>query len=158
MIDRFGRLAQEVIVLVLVVASPWAFGANEPVFEWAILTGAAALLVLWALRLVVSRRADWRLGPIGVALGGLFLVAVLQLLPLAPSVQAAVSPQASDLCRDLLPGTPEVFADESEPLAASPSSHPLSLYPHATRQFVVQILVVFLLFAAVCNQVAGRDS
>lgn len=157
MIDRFGRLAQEVIVLTLVVASPWAFGANEPVFEWAILAGTAALLILWALRLIVARRADWRLGPIGLALGGLFLVAVVQLVPLAPSVHAAVAPHATALRRDLLPASPEVFADESEPLAASASPHSLSLYPHATRQFVVQILVVFLLFAAVRNQVAGRD-
>ena len=72
------RTLMEASVLVLVVLSPWAFGAVDPFFEFLLYCGVAGLLVLWAVRMLLDGRVTWRNCPVALCLSGLFLFGVWQ--------------------------------------------------------------------------------
>jgi O-antigen ligase/tetratricopeptide (TPR) repeat protein len=147
----------ECVVLLLVVASPWAFGAVHALSEFILFAGVALLLVLWAMRMLVEGSLHWRRCPLALCLAGLFLLGVVQLTPLSAAVQEIMSPQAASLDAKLRPSQPEIVEGD-EATAVSPSSRTVSLYPGATRAVLLRLLAVFALFAVVRNCVAAPAS
>src|SRR5262249_23215896 len=97
------RAAMEGIVLLLVGVSPWLFGAADPFFEFALYLGVAALLGLWAVRILL----EWRLAlprcPVLLCLAGLFAIGLWQLMPLPRGALALLSPATVRVYDRLLP-------------------------------------------------------
>jgi tetratricopeptide (TPR) repeat protein len=141
---RLVRLSMEVIVLALVVLSPWAMGAVQPQFELYLHAGVAILLALWGARLLLEWQWSWKKCPVALCLAILFLSGMVQLIPLPQSLLAHLSPATAHLYQELLPSSSE-----------SPAGATLSLYPGATRSDAVRLLAVFLLFIVVRNNLAS---
>ena len=152
---RLARAAMEAVVLLLVCLSPWAFGAVDPFWEFLLLLGVGVVLVLWAAVLLLEGRLSWRKCPVVLCLAALYLLGMAQVTPLPRQVLAAVSPTAARMYGELLPAQPEVLPDGAA--RSFPATRPgstLSLYPGATQRELVRLLAVFLLFAAVRNNIA----
>src|SRR5262249_5859419 len=120
----------EAIVLLLVCASPWAYGAVHPGFEFLLDAGLALLLVLWAARMLREGQFTWRKSPVAVCLAGLFLLGLWQLTPLSRSLLSSLSPGTAQLYDQVLPREPERLP-AGQQLAASdpPAGSTLSLHP-----------------------------
>src|SRR5262249_48330238 len=144
------RGVMEALVLLLVCLSPWAFGAVEPLHEFLLYAGIAVLLTLWAAVMLLEGRLTWKQSPVALCLAGLFLLAAWQLTPLPGGVLTTISPATAQLYQQLLPAQAEVLPPgvERGPSPFPPGST-LSLYPAATRQELVRLLAIFLLFAVV---------
>jgi O-antigen ligase/tetratricopeptide (TPR) repeat protein len=153
---RLIRAAQEAVLLSLVALSPWAFGAVEPVFEFALLLGLALLLVLTAVRVVLERGVRAPFCPVALILAGLFLVTAGQNLPLPGPAVAALSPNAERLAGELLPAVPELLPGEPDRPPAG--WHTLSLDPAATRALTIQLLGLTLFYWVARTQVATRGA
>jgi tetratricopeptide (TPR) repeat protein len=149
-----GRLLEGVVV-VMVCGAAWAFGADEPVFEFLLAAGLAALCVLWAVRGLLEGRPRWAGGLSAWCLGGLVLLGALQVTPLPAPFLRLASPGAARLRGELLPREPEALPDGSSLPAPAPT---ISLYPGATRRHLFQLLGVFLLFAAVRANLASLEA
>jgi O-antigen ligase/tetratricopeptide (TPR) repeat protein len=141
----------EVLLLILVVLSPWAFGAVDPVFELLLALGIATLLMLWAAVVVFQGRFNWVRCPAALCLVGLTLLGLFQLVPLPQALLRIVSPNSAELRAELLPEKPEVIEHGGTP-AAPPASNPISVYPYLTRCEIVRWLGILALFAVVRNQ------
>ncbi len=148
----------EVVVLALAALSPWAFGGVDPVFELAMAVGLAVLLVLWACVAVASGRFTWMRCQVAFALAAVFLVGLVQLVPLPPAVLNWLSPNTARLHAELVPPQPEVLQGGVKIASPPPANLPISFYPHATREELFHWLSVLVLFAAVRNQVASTAS
>src|SRR5581483_1486265 len=84
---------------------------------------------------------------------------VVQLAPLSGEWRSRLSPQGDQLLKQLRPGIPETLAAPQPHEPTSPAIGPvLSLYPNGTRLAVLRLLGVFLLFAAVRNTYASKES
>jgi O-antigen ligase/tetratricopeptide (TPR) repeat protein len=153
---RLVRGVMEALVLLLVCLSPWAFGAVEPFLEFLLYAGVAALMVLWAAVMLLQGRFTWQKSSVALCLAGLFLLAVWQLTPLPRNVLAALSPATARLYEQFLPAEAEVLpsGEDTAPVPFPPGST-LSLYPAATQRELVRLLAVFLVFAAVRNNLAS---
>jgi O-antigen ligase len=147
----------EAVVLALAALAPWAFGSVDAVFELALMAGLAVLLLLWAALVVTTGRLTVLRCPVTLALALLFLVGLLQLLPLPPSLLGWVSPGSARLRADLYPTHLEELI-RNEYVTAAPTYSPITVYPHATRVELVRWLAVLVLFAAVRNQIASTAS
>src|SRR5262249_31051565 len=90
-----------------------------------------------------------------LGLAALFLWGACQLIP-SPALVSLVDPGGKTLTEALLPRAPErlPFGEEREEIAPAPGSA-LSLYPARTRQMMVQLLALFLFYAAVRNNCAS---
>lgn len=153
--DAVLRGTMEALVLAIVCLSPWAFGAVEPIHEFLLQVGLALLLVLWAARVVVGGGLCWAKCPVLLCVAGLFLLAVLQNVPLPSGLLQTLSPATARLHEQLLPAQPEVLANGSaEHGSLAATSGTLSLYPGGTRRELMRLLAVLLLFAVVRNNLA----
>ncbi len=153
---RALRGAIEVVVLVAVVASPWAFRAVEPPAELALYGAVALLLVLWGARMLVEGEFCWQHCPVALCIGGLFLLGIAQSTPLPREAIAWLSPGTARLYDELLPAQQEkTIGAEDEP--GTPGST-LSLYPAATRRAALRLLATFLVFAVVRNNCVSSAS
>jgi tetratricopeptide (TPR) repeat protein len=156
---RLLRGSMEAVVLALVALSPWAFGCVHPLPKLVLAAGLAALLGLWAVRLLVEWRLTWHRSPVALCLAGLFLLGVWQITPLSAGALDTVSPATARLYRQLLPSSPEVVAEgeapETDQLFAGTT---VSLYPGGTRVALIQILALIALFVVVRNNVASAAS
>ena len=88
-VGRGLRVAMEVVLLALVAASPWMYGAVHPLSEFVLLAGISLLLWLWALRFLVDGQVTWRHCPVLLCLAGLFLLALWQMASLSESQSAS---------------------------------------------------------------------
>ncbi len=150
------RGGMEIVVLVMVSLSPWAFGGANPLFEFLLYTGLAVLLAAWGARMLLERQLSWRKCPLAVCLAGLFLLGVWQMTPLPRSLLETLSPATARLYGELLPSQPErMDASETRDSTAGRAGSTLSLYPAATRTETVRLLAVFLLFVVVRNNVTS---
>lgn len=144
----------EGVVLLLVVLTPWAFGAVEGIFELLAFTGVGLLLLLWAVRTLVEGGLRWRPCPLAICLALLFVQACLQLLPLPAGALRILSPETSRLYAELLPASPEVLPEGQElPLQIPSPGSTLSLYPTQTRRLLIEILAVLSLYLVVRNNI-----
>lgn len=150
----------ELLVLGMVVASPWFFGSVEPNHQFWLAAGVALLLVLWACRLLFQGEFTWRRCPIILCLAMLLGVGTGQLLPLPTSTIEKLSPAAARLYHTLLPGTEEKLPFGEEPIAnVGPArGSTLSLYPINTRFVLLHILAVLVVFSVVRNNIACEAS
>lgn len=152
--------ALEGLVLVLVVLSPWVFGAVDPGYEALLYGGVGLLLALWGARLLLEGRVVWQRCPLAVGLAALFVCGACQLAPLPESVLARLSPATARLYGRLLPESPERLpaaeVRDAAPVPAPGST--ISVYPHGTRTELVRLLAVFLVFAIVRNNIASAAS
>ena len=150
------RAAMECVVLVMVVFSPWAYGAEPQAFLTWIMYGLGLALVLWAACIVVEWRWSWRGGGVSVCLGGLFLLGVLQMIDLPPTLLGWLAPRTQELAVQLLPQSAEELPlGEARLPAVHPAGSAVSLYPARTRAEAVKLLAVVLLFAAVQHNLAS---
>jgi len=117
--ERFGRYCDTVVnggVVLLLLFSPLAFGS---VHAWSLALVellSAALIVVWAVKLLAcgnTAEARGRLRRWGAPLAGFGVVAALQLVPLPPPLLRVISPSTYAVYQDNLPGWPrqEAFAD-----------------------------------------------
>jgi O-antigen ligase len=146
----------EGLLLVLVCLSPWAFGAVHPLSELVLYAGVAGLLLLWGLRTLLEGRWTWKRCPVALCLAALFLLGILQITPLPRSVLETLSPGTARLYEEFLPARPEALppAEGGDTPAMGQPGSTLSVCPGATRQEVVRLLAVLLVFAMVRNNLA----
>ncbi len=150
------RVTMECVVVALVCLAPWALGAVHAAFEALLYAGIGLLLILWALRVLLDRTLTWRRCPVAAALAGLFLFGVIQLVPLPHALLTRLSPTTTRLCADLIPAEREQLATSGAiPVVNLAAGERLSLYPAGTRQEVIRLLAVFLLFVVVRYSVAS---
>jgi tetratricopeptide (TPR) repeat protein len=155
---RLVAAVMEAGVLVLVCLSPWAFGAVDPDYEVFIFAGVAGLVGLWGVRILLEGRLTWVRCPVTLCLAALVLTAAFQLVPLPRGVLGWLSPATARLYEQLLPAEPEVLPFDTMPAAAPPAGRTLSLDPGQTRQDLMRLLGVFVLFALIRNHVASPAS
>jgi O-antigen ligase len=148
----------EAVVLLLVVLSPWALGAVDPPFEAAVLAVIGLLLVLWGARMVAEGRILLRRTPFLAILAGWFALGVVQIIPMPHAVLGLLSPETARLYSSLLPETPESLADGESLLPPFERGRTLSVYPGATRHFLLRLLALMALFAVVQENVASEAS
>jgi O-antigen ligase/tetratricopeptide (TPR) repeat protein len=147
----------EAVVLFLVCAAPWCYGAVHAGFEFLLLAGVGVVLVLWGARMLLEGQLSWKKCPVALCLAGLFLLGVWQITPLPPSVLGRVSPGMAGLSERLLPAKPEILPDGTGATpSATPPGRTISVYPAATRLQLARLLAICLLFAAVRNNIAPR--
>jgi O-antigen ligase len=147
------RIAIEVVVSLLVTISPWPYGSYQAGSRLLIIIGVAAVLVLWAARLVIS--GDWTTRgkePFFCFLG-FVLLSIVQILSLPTAVLAVVSPGSAEIYSYYLPAERELLPGETD--NSPTSSHPISLTPSDTRGFLVNILTLCALYGAVVNNIAS---
>ena len=149
------QLLMEAVVLLTVVLTPWAFGSVHPLFQLLVAGGLAILLGLWALRMALERQVTWTGNPALLCLVGLYLLGVLQVLPLSQAWLELLSPKTFALRQELLPAAPEqLVTGEQVDLDNSPVAQTISVYAGATRSELVGWLAIVALFAVVCNNLA----
>jgi O-antigen ligase/tetratricopeptide (TPR) repeat protein len=152
---RAVRAAMEAVVLLMACLSPWAFGAVDPFWEFLLLGGLGVVLVLWAAALLLEGRLTWRKCPVALCLAALYLLGVVQATPLPRQVLAAASPAAARWYAEMLPAEVEALpGGEARSFPPTPVGSTLSVYPGATQRESIRLLAVFLLFAAVRNNIA----
>ena len=78
-------------------AAPWVFGAVHPVSEFALYVGVAVLLLLWAMRMLVEGAITWKSCPVALCLAALFLVCILQVVPISHGLLERLSPRTASL-------------------------------------------------------------
>jgi hypothetical protein len=130
--ERFGRGCDALVhggVITLLVFSPLAFGTVHAWSQAIVELVVAALLVAWALKLLVrgnTTEAGQRLRRWCAPLVGFGAVAVIQLMPLPPPLLRVLSPTTYALYRDTLPGWPagSTFEDVRGAIAALAESAP----------------------------------
>jgi tetratricopeptide (TPR) repeat protein len=130
----------------------------DPEFEYFLVVGVAVLVGFWGLRMVLEGRLTWVKCPVTLCLAGLILTAVWQLVPLPSPLLGWISPATARLYEQLLPSQREVLPDGAAGDAAISAGSTLSLYPGQSRQELMRLLAVFLLFAVVRNNVASSAS
>src|SRR5947209_6297371 len=152
------RHGMEAVLLVMLCLSPWAFGAAEPEFEFVLYAGVGALLVAWGGRMLLEGQLSWQKCPVALCLGLLTLYAAWQLTPMPRGLLSRLSPATARMFEQLLPEQAEVlpFGEVTEAPVLSAGST-LSFYPGRTRQDLFRLLVVFLLFAVVRNNLNTRS-
>src|SRR3954467_1043110 len=60
----------EILVLLLVVVSPWLFGGVEPIHEFWLFGLLAVAMVFWGLRVLLEGAVAWRPCPVAFCLLG----------------------------------------------------------------------------------------
>jgi hypothetical protein len=146
----------EVLVLGMVCASPWVFGAVSPGAMFLLYAGVALLLLLWAARMLLEGEWSWKRCPLDWCLAGLVLLSLVQLTPLPRFILGWLSPGTASLMQQLLPSEGEVLPDGAALLQDGEAAGDcISVYPGATRREAIKLLAVWLLFVVVRNNVAS---
>jgi hypothetical protein len=140
--DWPDRLIEWLLVLLLAFM-PLALGAVHAWSEQVVISLAAALSLVFLLKLTVCRPVgsawSWAYVPVAVFVG----VAALQLWPLPASLVRIVSPHTLALKEDLLGSLPAA--------GRSLTSSPVTLYPDGTRHDLRLVLAVAAVFVVVVN-------
>lgn len=147
----------EGIVLLMVVLAPWFFGAVDPIFEYALFAGIALICVLWGVRSVVEQHFLWFSCPVALCLGLMFFIGIFQLVPMPSALLHVASPAAASLNSDLRPIQLEIITEGEPPTARSPWPT-ISVNPYSTQQWLVRLLAIIVLFAAVRVNFASTES
>jgi O-antigen ligase/tetratricopeptide (TPR) repeat protein len=130
---------------------PWGNNFTEVGLQLVFSLLLLGLLSVWACTAIYTRRFELRKCPVTLTLAGLFLVGIVQLIPLPRDVLAAVAPNTVELRDRLMPGQAEELP------TANPEPAPravLSLTPEATRTELTALLAALLLFVMVRNCLA----
>lgn len=154
-LDRMLGHALEGCMYLVVLGTPWAFGAVVPYELYAFL-GVGLMLLLWSARILVAWQVRWHQCPLVLGLAALFLIGMIQILPLPAELLRAASPEGQALVSSLLPRQQETLAAEfaREEAPTSPGVT-ISLYPGGTKSLLVRLLGLFLFFVCVRNNCAS---
>jgi O-antigen ligase/tetratricopeptide (TPR) repeat protein len=146
----------EGLLLALVCLSPWAYGSVHAGAQFLLDAGVAALVALWALRMLLEGEFRWQKCPIAICLAGLFLLGACQIAPLGPDLVRKISPVTAALFAEALP-TPREELPLNQRLddVAPPPGSTLSVCPFATRRELIQLLAAFLVWATIRNNLAS---
>ncbi len=142
MADRFVEIG----LYALIVLTPLAFGTVEP---WSIAlaeVGIYAMALVWGLAMVSGGEIRIERTAMNLCWLLVLIFGLLQVIPLPLQVIRIISPKAAALY-------PQMGFDSH--LAAS--WHTLSLVPHATRQALVRLLALALLFWVAVNHLQTRE-
>ncbi len=110
------------VLLTLVVLSPWPFGGAHPVTSWLI----ALVCLLTATGVAISRvvRREGLEVPLPAALAAsVFLVGLLQLIPIPPGLHALLAPGSAAIWHPPVPEAASVLGG---------GARPISIWPEAT--------------------------
>ena len=158
-VSRWLRWAIEAVTLGMVVGSPWALGCADPPFEFYLHVCVGIIAVLWAVRMAVQARLQWQFSPVALSLLAIFALGLYQLVPLPRSLLNTISPSSVRLVDSLVPERAEMLPFGLEvDVNLPPPNHALSVYPAATRHALFELLAVLVLFEAVRNVCASRES
>lgn len=152
-LDSLLQGAMEAVVLAMVALSPWAFASVAPQWESLLFQGVAVLLGLWGCRLLLHLEFPWCDCPVAMCLGGLLLLALVQMIPLDRGVLRAIAPSTADLYDGLLPGEGETLPGDVR--ADVPVRLTLSVFTYGTRRDFTRLLAVFLVYLAVRKNLAS---
>ena len=154
---RTLRRVGGVLLLALVVLSPWPIACNEPAFELILGAGILTLVGLWIAYSTLVDRFTFRLDVVSLCLAGLILWTAVQLIPLPEFVVGLIAPSRLDWHRDLQPTLSEMLPGS---LTTTPRSTflPLTVDTSVTRTFLARVLGLLLLYAVVRNWLATRNS
>ena len=154
MID-YLRKASEAILLLLIVVSPWAFGATHPISRYVIVAGVSLVLLFWAIELLVAPSNI--ITKFQLPIIGLVLVVYLSVLPLG-DFAGVLSPEGTRIKSQLLPSQVESLANGQ--VAEIPfwtARGRISFYPAETFRRAFWMVLMALLFTRVQN-LASVDS
>jgi O-antigen ligase len=154
-LDLALRAAIEAIVLGVIAISPWPNASDGANARSIIAIAAAVLLLLWAIRLVISRSLSKRGNGPFYCLTGLFALSAFQMIALPASVQRVVAPGVAEVYSFFLPASPEVFPGE---MAKAAPNHPSTVAPGKTQEFLSDLLVVCVLYAAVVHNATSAGA
>lgn len=140
----------------LTALAPWAFACVEPGWRLGLVAGIAMLVVLWLVHVVLTRRFVFRLDGVTLSLGGLIVLAALQMVPLPESVVKTLSPTAVVFHHVFRPNVDEALPGEAA--VPRPDTMTLSLDPSRTRDSLVLLVVVFLCYAVSRNFIFTKGS
>jgi O-antigen ligase/tetratricopeptide (TPR) repeat protein len=141
--------AIEVLIAVLLVFMPLAFGAVEAWSEEVVIILAAAVFVCFLLKIITQKNTQviWSWSYLPIAL--FILVAVFQLVPMSAGLVSTVSPNTEATKRELLSDLPNA--------AEILKSIVLSFYPNATKHDLRILLALSTVFFVVVNTYRRPD-
>src|SRR5580704_7706200 len=102
-VPRLIGWAMEGVLLVMVTAAPWMYGAVHPGFEFVLDVGLTVLLGLWAMGMVWRRQIAIARCPVTGLLAVLLLLGLWQITPLPDAVLRNVAPATAEIYDRLLP-------------------------------------------------------
>jgi O-antigen ligase len=116
-----GSQAALVVLVTLVVLSPWPFGSTHPVTSWLI-----ALVCLLTAAGVATVRVLTRESlevPLPAALAAsVFLLGLLQLIPIAPALHALLAPGPAAIWHPAVPEATDVLGHGARPISIWPGA------------------------------------
>lgn len=152
-------LVMECVLILMVAVSPWIFGMVQPRFEFWLTVGVSCLVILWGLKSVLTWNVKIANCPITIVLVAMFLFGMIQLIPLPGNLLNTIAPGTAGLYDDLLPEKREVISGSETTLVEQrPVGTTLSLYPDATRRWLIRILGVILLLLVVRTELSSPSS
>ena len=159
-LDRLIGVLMEAVLIAVVVCAPWGFGCAHPPYEFLLSCGIAAILGLWALRVLVRRElalaVPLGLDPITIGLFGLFAIAAFQIVELSHNQLQILSPATLDWVAATTPSLHEQSISSTDTSISTQGSvwntgARLSLNPHGSFEFALHMLVLLGLYVALSN-------
>ena len=97
----------------------------------------------------------WQLCPIGLCIGGVVVLQLLQLVPMPMGLLSWVSPSSAWCWTELRPAQLETLPGEVDQIRSGWAT--ISIYPAATRKALTQSLAIFLLYSVVRNNLISTS-
>ena len=143
MVD-YLRKSSEALILLVVVASPWAFGSVHAISRYFVTAAIGLIALFWALELFIAPRRVLSRFQIPILL--MLAIVGLQMAPIG-SLAALLSPQAAEMKAELMPQQLETLADGRQAEVPFWSARgKISVYPAETlRRFYWLALMGVLL-------------
>jgi O-antigen ligase len=116
-----GSRAALVVLVALVVLSPWPFGSTHPVTSW--LIALVCLLTATGVAIVrVLRREGLEVPLPAVLAAGVFLLGLLQLIPIPPALHALLAPGSAAIWHPAVPEAADVLGRGARPISVWPGA------------------------------------
>lgn len=146
------------MLLLILALPPWMMGATRPLPIFLLICSVAFLTLLWLWDCVAHDRLNFRLCHITLGLMFILALGLFQLIPMPNWMLRILSPGASSLYEELLPSQHETlnFVTSTESWGGS-MWNTLSLYPEATRRWLVYFLAVLLLYQVFRHSMRGLE-
>ena len=137
--------------LVIILLSPFPYGTVE---TWSVSffqIVSFLTLGIWCLKGVLQSRLTLIPSPLYLPMGLLFILVMIQLIPMPLSILKYVSPNTQALLHQASESLNSIFADTSI------SSFTTSINPYATKEKLLLYLSYAALFIVASNHIVSRD-